>query len=283
MPSSKLTKQIIITTKMVCSRACKPSASWPLTMCIIALVTTTSTAAVGTTHETSTTTCHKRSSLSEQQHRFNARRLAHCRPLTDQQQQHNNGGDSHHTKSPSLQQQLPHRRSTCVSIRAAEQCVALLLDFRGGSSNEPGQEAAQGGEGDEPGAGEARLSPDFLPPPGGKQNDNKAAEKIEKIAADLRAKRDDIAADVRARGEAIATDLKAKQEAIAADLKATQEKITDEVLRDRSPEAFGELGGHKSYDSATAVSFVLLAEFGAVRTGIRDSRPATSRTLVSGF
>lgn len=66
---------------------------------------------------------------------------------------------------------------------------------------------------------------------------------IEKVAADLRAKRDDIAADVLARGQAIASELKVKQE-----------KIADEVLRDRSPEAFGELGGHASYDSATAVS-----------------------------
>lgn len=76
-----------------------------------------------------------------------------------------------------------------------------------------------------------------------KQESNAAVEKMEKIAADLRSKRDDIAADLRA-----------KRDDIAADLKAKQEKITDEVLRDRSPEALGELGGHQSsYDSATAV------------------------------
>lgn len=78
-----------------------------------------------------------------------------------------------------------------------------------------------------------------------KQESNAAVEKMEKLAADLRSKRDDIAADLRA-----------KRDDIAADLKAKQEKITDEVLRDRSPEAFGELGGHQSsyeYDSATAV------------------------------
>lgn len=67
---------------------------------------------------------------------------------------------------------------------------------------------------------------------------------IEKIAADLRAKKDHIATHIHARGEALAADLKAKQE-----------KIADEVLRERSPEALGELGGHaSSYDSATAVS-----------------------------
>ncbi|CAM9238358.1 unnamed protein product [Laminaria digitata] len=65
---------------------------------------------------------------------------------------------------------------------------------------------------------------------------------MEKIAADFRAKTDCLAADVRVQGDAIAADLKAKQE-----------KITDEVWRDRSPEAFGELGGHHSpYDSTTA-------------------------------
>ncbi|CAM9318689.1 unnamed protein product [Hapterophycus canaliculatus] len=62
------------------------------------------------------------------------------------------------------------------------------------------------------------------------------------MTADLLAKKDHIAADIHARGEAVAADLKAKQE-----------KITDEILRERSPEAFGELGGHSSsYDSATA-------------------------------
>lgn len=67
---------------------------------------------------------------------------------------------------------------------------------------------------------------------------------IEKLAADLRAKK-----------EHIATHLHDRKEAFAADLKAKQEKIADEVLRERSPEAFGELGGHaSSYDSATAVS-----------------------------
>lgn len=67
---------------------------------------------------------------------------------------------------------------------------------------------------------------------------------LEKIAADLRAKK-----------EHIATHISDRKEAIAADLKAKQEKIADEVLRERSPEAFGELGGHaSSYDSATAVS-----------------------------
>ncbi len=66
---------------------------------------------------------------------------------------------------------------------------------------------------------------------------------LEKIAADLRAKK-----------EHIATHINDRKEAIAADLKAKQEKIADEVLRERSPEAFGELGGHaSSYDSATAV------------------------------
>lgn len=89
-------------------------------------------------------------------------------------------------------------------------------------------------------------SRDFVQQPhsGGhnKQESTASRERIEKIAENLKSKRDDIAADVRARGEAIAADLKAKQE-----------KITDEVLRDRSPEAFGELGGHHSYDSATAV------------------------------
>lgn len=74
------------------------------------------------------------------------------------------------------------------------------------------------------------------------QDNNKAVDKIERIAADFKAKRDDIAADVRACGEAIAADFKAKHV-----------KLTDEVLRERSPEAFGELGGHRSYDSATAV------------------------------
>ncbi|CAM9250230.1 unnamed protein product [Ectocarpus sp. 13 AM-2016] len=69
-----------------------------------------------------------------------------------------------------------------------------------------------------------------------------ADSNIDKLAADLRATRDHIAADIHARGEAIAADLKGKQE-----------KIVDEVLRERSPEAFGELGGHaSSYDSATA-------------------------------
>lgn len=95
---------------------------------------------------------------------------------------------------------------------------------------------------------EARYIRDFPPPSSpiaSKQHDssNAAVEKIEKLAAELRAKRDDITAEVRARGEALAAELKAKQE-----------KIADEVLRDRSPEAFGELNGHHSYDSATAVS-----------------------------
>lgn len=67
---------------------------------------------------------------------------------------------------------------------------------------------------------------------------------IEKLAADLRAKK-----------EHITTHINDRKEALAADLKAKQEKIADEVLRERSPEAFGELGGHaSSYDSATAVS-----------------------------
>ena len=67
---------------------------------------------------------------------------------------------------------------------------------------------------------------------------------IEKLAADLRAKK-----------EHIATHIHDRKEAFTADLKAKQEKIADEVLRERSPEAFGELGGHaSSYDSATAVS-----------------------------
>lgn len=71
---------------------------------------------------------------------------------------------------------------------------------------------------------------------------------IEKLAADLRAKK-----------EHIATHIHDRKEAFAADLKAKQEKIADEVLRERSPEAFGELGGHaSSYDSATAVSTALL-------------------------
>lgn len=95
---------------------------------------------------------------------------------------------------------------------------------------------------------EGRFIRDFPPPSSStssKQHDssNAAVEKIEKLAAELRAKRDDITAEVRARGEALAAELKAKQE-----------KIADEVLRDRSPEAFGELNGHHSYDSATAVS-----------------------------
>lgn len=67
---------------------------------------------------------------------------------------------------------------------------------------------------------------------------------IEKLAADLRAKK-----------EHIATHIHDRKEAFTAELKAKQEKIADEVLRERSPEAFGELGGHaSSYDSATAVS-----------------------------
>ncbi|CAM9117058.1 unnamed protein product [Scytosiphon promiscuus] len=65
---------------------------------------------------------------------------------------------------------------------------------------------------------------------------------IDRMTADLLAKRDNIAADIHAKGEAIAADFKSKQE-----------KITDEMLRERSPEAFGELGGHSSsYDAATA-------------------------------
>lgn len=84
-----------------------------------------------------------------------------------------------------------------------------------------------------------------------KQESHAAVEKMEKIAADLRSKRDDIAADLRA-----------KRDDIAADLKAKQEKITDEVLRDRSPEAFGELGGHQSsYDSATAVGTLVFLSY----------------------
>ena len=74
-------------------------------------------------------------------------------------------------------------------------------------------------------------------------SNNPAVEKIEQFAADLRAKKDDIVENVRAQGEAIAEGLKAKQE-----------KLADEVLRDRSPEVFGGLDGHHSYDSATAVS-----------------------------
>lgn len=87
---------------------------------------------------------------------------------------------------------------------------------------------------------DARCIHDFPPPSNGS---NPAVEKIEKLAAEIRAKRDDITAEIRARGEVLAAELKAKQEMIA-----------DEVLRDRSPEAFGELNGHHSYDSATAVS-----------------------------
>lgn len=64
-----------------------------------------------------------------------------------------------------------------------------------------------------------------------------------------------LAADLRATKENIATHIQDRKEAFTADLKAKQEKLTDEVLRERSPEAFGELGGHaSSYDSATAVS-----------------------------
>lgn len=67
--------------------------------------------------------------------------------------------------------------------------------------------------------------------------------------------KDSIAADLLAKGDNIAADIHARGEAIAADLKAKQEKVTDEILRERSPEAFGELGGHSSsYDPATAVS-----------------------------
>ena len=102
------------------------------------------------------------------------------------------------------------------------------------------QNTKREGDGEQP-----RYFRDF-PPSGARDHQagvSAAAEKIEKIAADFRTKTDDLAADVRARGEAIAADLKAKQE-----------KITDEVLRDRSPEAFGELGGHHTpYDPTTAV------------------------------
>lgn len=127
------------------------------------------------------------------------------------------------------------------------------LAVRGGSAgtNDDTEDEA---ENDEARSRDYRSFMQQVPPPYGggidsdnsdnSRQENKPAERIEKIAADLKARRDDIAADVRARGEAIAADLKAKQA-----------KIADEVLRDRSPEAFGELGGHRSYDSATAVRF----------------------------
>lgn len=121
---------------------------------------------------------------------------------------------------------------------------------RGGEHSSNPDEAEGVGAGDgaqntERQGEQPRYFRDFPPPRARDQQDggHAAADKIEKIAADFRAKTDDLAADVRAR-----------REAIAADLKAKQEKITDEVLRDRSPEAFGELGGHHSpYDSTTAV------------------------------
>lgn len=136
------------------------------------------------------------------------------------------------------------RSSEWLSPRAERRAWTV----RGGQHSNNRDEAEGGGseqnfkrEGEQ-----TRYFPDFPAPPGARdQQDgvNAAAEKIEKIAADFRTKTDDLAADVRARGEAISADLKAKQE-----------KITDEVLRDRSPEAFGELGGHHSpYDSTTAV------------------------------
>lgn len=119
-----------------------------------------------------------------------------------------------------------------MPTRASESLLTLRGGFESGSIGGGADSTELQREG----------SNDFQSHPSGK-HDTRAVDKIEKIAADLRAKRDDIAADVRARSEAFKADLKAKHE-----------KITDEVLRDRSPEVVGELCGHRSYDSTTAVS-----------------------------
>lgn len=147
-------------------------------------------------------------------------------------------------RPPRLPQDAPLIPRSCWTQPTRAEGLKPVLAVRGGAGGTANTEEE---------AGEPPLyrssswsgSRNFLqqPPPGGhNKEEKKASERIEKIAENLKAKRDDIAADVRARGEALAADLKAKQE-----------KITDEVLRDRSPEAFGELGGHHSYDSATAV------------------------------
>lgn len=135
----------------------------------------------------------------------------------------------------SLQRRSRTRRSGAQAwsrMRPRQSAWAVRGGYKHGSSATSGSSGSSSSNG---------VGQDGFPPRGETTDSS-----IDKLAADLRATRDHIAADIHARGEAIAADLKGKQE-----------KIVDEVLRERSPEAFGELGGHaSSYDSATAVSRV---------------------------
>lgn len=70
-----------------------------------------------------------------------------------------------------------------------------------------------------------------------------ASRNMKKFSSASSSTTDDVAEAVRTRGEGIAADLNLKQE-------PTQ----DETLRDHSSAAFGDPGGHTSYDPATAVS-----------------------------
>lgn len=204
--------------------------AWPLAVCVALVVTAQATAA-----KTSSTP------LNEQQHKHQRG----CGPI-DQlrrsrllQPQHRGVPATGSERANGVQSSAwlsPHAERSTWTVRGGQRS-----NNRDEAEGDHGtQNTKREGDGEQP-----RYFRDFPPSGARDQQDgvSAAAKKIEKIAADFRTKTDDLAADVRARGEAIAADLKAKQG-----------KITDEVLRDRSPEAFGELGGHHTpYDPTTAV------------------------------
>lgn len=221
----------------------KLRSTWPLVICFAFVVTTQSTAAVETSPMPKKHQQHQHQRHQYQQARGLANKLRGLRLL---QPQHR-GSTSDPGKGVRTSAWVsPHaERSICV-VRGGQHSNNNKED---GVNNVAEQNSKREAEGQRPSSSYSR---DFPPPPGAsiaasdcQQDDdsNATVEKLEKIAAGFRAKTDELAADVRARGEAMATDLKAKHE-----------RVTDEVLRDRYPEAFGELGGHHSpYDSTTAV------------------------------